>query len=386
MRAMTVYLKEIVDALRDRRTLISVLISSVIMGPVMLVLLSAIISQIEERAEKRVVYLVNEASAPQLRNWFERQTYEVKIAPIDYEAQLSTSKLGDPVVVIPMDFQEKLDRGEAPTVEVVMDSGNRNAAIGAGRISSELGSYVRERAMLTMAARGVPPAALKTIEVSERDLASTQSRGAQMFSMIPLFVMMAVLYGGLSAALDSTAGERERGSLEPLLMTPAQHLSLVVGKWGAVSTVSMLIAVLSVLSFIAGQWLVGNDMLRAMFQFGLKEGAAFLALLLPFAAALSAVMMAIAIRSKTYKEAQASNTFVLLAVNMMPIFSIMNDTGEKWWHLLIPSLAQQTVMTRVLKGEALNANHIILPALVCVVIAVLSLIYIAKHLRTAAVR
>ena len=71
--------------------------------------------------------------------------------------------------------------------------------------------------------------------VQERDLASIQARATRMTAIIPMFIIMAVLYGALTAALDSTAGERERGSLEPLLMNPVSHLALVVGKWCAVA-------------------------------------------------------------------------------------------------------------------------------------------------------
>jgi sodium transport system permease protein len=197
---------------------------------------------------------------------------------------------------------------------------------------------------------------------------------------------MAVLYGALNAALDSSAGERERGSLEPLLMTPASRMSLVLGKWGAVAAVGMLIAVLSVLSFLPGQWLVSNDQLQALFQFGVNEGAAFLAVLVPFAAALAAVLMAVAICCKTFKEAQANNTFVILGISLLPLISLLSDTGEKWWHLLVPGLAQQTVMMRVLKGEALTANHIVLPAIACIVLAAICIVFIERHLKTAAVK
>ncbi len=162
--------------------------------------------------------------------------------------------------------------------------------------------------MLRLAWRGVSPAALQAIEVDERDLASPAARAAQWATLVPFFVLMAVLYGALHAALDTTAGERERGSLEPLLMNPVPPLALVLGKWGAVAAVAMLIALLSCVSFLPGQWLLRSETLAAMFRFGWREGALFLALLLPLAGALSALLMAIAIRCRSVKEAQANAT------------------------------------------------------------------------------
>ena len=126
-------------------------------------------------------------------------------------------------------------RGDAPVVEIVSDSANRQAESGSARIQRLLHGFSRERAMLGLALRGVSPELLEPMQVEERDLASAQTRATQITGMLPFFVLMAVLYGALNAALDTTAGERERGSLEPLLMNPAERVALVLGKWGAVA-------------------------------------------------------------------------------------------------------------------------------------------------------
>jgi sodium transport system permease protein len=186
--------------------------------------------------------------------------------------------------------------------------------------------------------------------------------------------------------LDTTAGERERGSLEPLLMNPASRLSLVLGKWGAVAAVSMLIAVLSSLSFLPGQWLLRSEQLAAMFRYGWPEALSFLALLLPLAGALSALLMAIAIRCKSFKEAQANSTVLVLGVSMLPMLSLFNQEGEKPWHLWVPALAQSTLMGRVLKGEVISPLDLGVPALACVLLAALCLVYISRQLAQAAVR
>ncbi|HEY0857855.1 MAG TPA: ABC transporter permease [Albitalea sp.] len=383
---MTVYRKELVDALRDRRTLLVVLVSSVLLGPLLLIALSAFIASFEERAEKREVVVAGIEHAPSLQNYFERQTYTIRNAPADFEQQLRRSKLKDPVVVVPPGFENAVLAGEAPVVEVVSDSANRAAEGGAARIERLLGGYSRERATLDLAMRGVSPQVLEPIEIGERDLASSQTRATQLTGMLPFFVIMAVLYGALNAALDTTAGERERGSLEPLLMNPAERVALVLGKWGAVASLSMLIAVLSCFSFLPAQWLLRSDTLQAMFQFGVHEALLFLAVLLPFAAALSAVLMAVAIRCKSFKEAQANSTVVILGVSMLPLVSVLNQSGESPWQLWVPALAQQTLMTRVLRGEGFGAEQVLVPLAVCVVLTAAGVWLVARMLRSAAVR
>jgi sodium transport system permease protein len=197
---------------------------------------------------------------------------------------------------------------------------------------------------------------------------------------------MAMLYGALNAALDTSAGERERGSLEPLLMNPAERWALVTGKWAAVVCVAVLIAVLSSVSFLPGQWVLRSDTLQAMFQYGPREAALFVLLLLPLAAAVAAVLMAVAIRSRTFKEAQATATLVVLAISLLALVTMFDLGDEAPWHVWAPALAQNTLMTRVLKGEALALTQVLIPVGVCAALTILGLWYVARQLHEAAVK
>jgi sodium transport system permease protein len=332
------------------------------------------------------VFVAGIEHAPSLHNFLQRQSSVVRDAPADYEARLRDASLGDPVVVVPVGFENALLRGDMPTLELVSDSANKQAESGAGRVQRLLLAFSRERATLSLALRGVSGELLEPLEIQERDLASTQTRATQLTGMLPFFVLIAVLYGALSAALDTTAGERERGSLEPLLMNPAAPLALVLGKWGAVASVAMLIAVLSCFSFLPGQWLLRSDTLQALFQFGLREAVLFLLVLLPFAAALSALLMAVAIRCKSVKEAQVNASLVVLLVSLLPLASVFNLGGEAPWHLWLPALGQNTLMTHVLKGEGLSASQWLIPGAVCLVLGSASLWFVARRLRGASVQ
>ncbi|MEO8079110.1 MAG: ABC transporter permease, partial [Caldimonas sp.] len=102
--------------------------------------------------------------------------------------------------------------------------------------------------------------------------------------------------------------------------------------------------------------------------------------------AISAVLMAVAIRCRTFKEAQASATVVVLGVSLMPLFSFFNLGGEAPWHLWVPALAQNTLMTRVLKGEGFDAAQVLIPLFVCVVLTVGAIWFVARMLRHAALK
>ena len=135
----------------------------------------------------------------------------------------------------------------------------------------------------------------------------------------------------------------------------------------------------------------GENFFRArrrgkLFQFGGREAVLFLALLLPLAALLSAVLMAVAIRCKSFKEAQANTTGVVLAVSLLPMLTTFNPGGEQPWHLWLPALAQITLMQRVLEGEALGAVDLLLPLAVALLLSAACLAFVARQLRAAALK
>lgn len=384
--AWIVFRKELLDAFRDRKTLTMILFSTVLIGPIMLVALSTIVSKQEEKSEKREVWVAGIERAPELENFLLRQGLTVKIAPADYEAQLGDFRMGDSVIVVDPQYTQKQARGEAPELRVVHDSANRQSSTMVGRNTGLLSSFSSEQGRLELALRGVAPAVLQPFDVTERNLASEQSRSSQLTSMVPWIVMMAVLFGGMTVALDTTAGERERTSLEPLLSNPISPLSLVIGKWMAVALMAMTIALLSVAGFLPARHLIQSEALQAMFRFGPTEGAMFLLMLFPLAAAISAILMLTAIFGRTFKEAQTRATLVLFAFQMTPLVAIMDLSGEKPWHLWVPALAQQVVMLRVLRGDALQIEHMVIPTVTCVVLTVGCLYFLAHRLKSVAIR
>jgi len=375
-----VFAKELKDALRDRRTLMAVFVSSVLMGPLMLVLLSTLVGKYEKRAEAREVVVIGLDNAPSLRNYIERQTFVVKKAPTDWETELKDSKLGDPVVIVPAGFEDNVAHGRPPRIELVYSSANARAQSGVGAIAQLLQGFDQEQATLRLVARGVAPSTLNVTRIDEHDIADNAARAAQMTNIVPIFVLMSVLYGALNAALDTTAGERERGSLEPLLATPASRGALVVGKWGAVFALGLLIAVLACLSFLPAQSLLRSESLAALFRFGWLEAAWFIGLLAPLAALIAALMMAVAIRCKTVKEAQANMVVLTMAFTLTPMVGLFTQEGEAPWNLWTPSVAQITLMNRVLKNAPIAPMDVAPSLLLCLLLTAAALTFVTRQL------
>jgi sodium transport system permease protein len=377
-----IFRKEIMDAVRDRRTLLVVLLSSLLGVPLLLLIVSEVLSQVESQEIKRTVVVVGIKNAPSLENYILRQDYLVIEAPKDFEAKMRSKELDQPVLLVPADFDSKLSRGEKASLEVVFDAVNTQAAFGLRPLNKLLEGFSQETAVMNLAMRGVSTEVLQPIEVKERHLSRPQERKVTITGMLPFTLIMVIVIGGMYAAIDTTAGERERGSLEPLMMNPVSGWHLSVGKWASVATVSMSVVVLTVLSFFPSQWLIRNETLRAEFQFGPSEALSFLVVLLPLAACLAAVQIAVALNCKSYKEAQVRNQIFSLVVSMVPLALTFNPGREPGWFEWMPILAQNIMMNHVLQGDVASSDNAALIALgVCGALTMASLYYVAHKMR-----
>ena len=349
--AWTVFAKEWVDALRDRRTLAVVLLSSVLMGPLVLIALSGLVASFESRAERREVVLDGIENAPTLVNYLQRQGFAVKPAPEGFEEKLRRSELGDPVLVVPKDFEAALRHAEVPVLVLVSDSANKRSEAGSGRLQRLVAGFNRERATLALALRGVSGELLEPVRLGEKDLANPQTRGTQITGMLPFFVLMAVLYGALHAALDTTAGERERQSLEPLLATPAPRSALVGGKMLAAVLLGLLSMLLILVSFKTSASLASGG-IGSQMDVSFAAMGKLLLTLLPLVLIGTALITALAAGAKSMKEAQ-SHIMWLMMLPMLPAYGLMayplKDTAL--WQYAVPFLSQNQLIQKITRGE-----------------------------------
>jgi sodium transport system permease protein len=379
--AAIVFRKELIDALRDRRTWIVVLLSSLLAGPVSLLLIASLVSSAEDSAARREVVLVNGAAAPTLVNFLQRNGATIVEAPADYRDRLRSGRLQNAVVVIPADFQTRQAAGESVRLEVVFDESASRAQAAVRTTLALLRGYNRELGTQRLLARGVSPQLLQPLEIEEVSVAGSRARGAQLLFLVPWLALVGAVVGAISVAIDVTAGERERGSLEPLLMNPVTTRSIVLGKWAVAATCSAAVVVLTLAGFLAAMQFVRSDNLAALMQFGWPEVALFLALLLPFSAMVGALNMLAATYGRSHKEAQTYASYITMIVNFVPVLPLFLTIRDAPWQLAVPALAQQTVLMRALRGEAVGATEILVPAAIALALTAAALLLQARLLR-----
>lgn len=379
---LEVFRKEVVDALRETRTLLIVLGSALLVGPMAAGFMLTSVPPEPESQPRVEVLVAGIEHAPGLGAYLRSQHATILPAPPGHEAALRAGTLPGPVVAVPIGFEAALARGEAPAIGLLEGAGGQDAEIAAARIHQLLEGYVRDRANAGLASRGLDARVIQPVRIEQRQLAEPRSPARTFASVLPFLLLMSVLFGALNAALDTTCGERERDSLDALLTTPSHPGAIVLGKWAAVVAVSALVAVLSCLSLMLTQSLLGNARLDSMLHFGPREALQSLLLMLPFAAALPAVLMATAVRCRTFKEAQANSNLVILLLSVLPVVTVIaTQAGEAPWQLWTPVLAQMVLIGRVLNGEPVGALQMLVPLLVCIAITAVGVMHVARNLR-----
>ena len=364
--AWAVFLKELTDALRDRRALAIALAMALLSGPVVFALVSNLVSGIEERVQKREIVMVAQERAPTLVNFMQRAGATVVEAPADWAEQIRSGRLQNAVVVPPEDFEARLARGDTVPVEVSYDESHDRAQALVSATVRTLQAFNRELGTQRLLARGVSPQVMAAVAVEERNLAAAQARGARLLFIVPWAALIVAIVGALAVAIDVTAGERERGSLEPLLMNPVPAWAIVLGKWAVVMLYSVAIVLLTLAGFLVSIRLITSETLAALMQLGARELLLFCAVLIPFAALMAAVNMLAATFGRTHKEAQTYVSYIAMAAQfsaVVPIFLTVRDTT---WQLLVPSVAQLTVLMKALRGEPLSAPDLLVPTAVCI--------------------
>jgi len=266
----------------------------------------------------------------------------------------------DVVLIIPEEFGEQLAGMIPATVELVSDQANTDAERDARRARNALRTYNQMLAGTRVVARGINPRSLQPLNVDEVDVSTPSGRSAMLLGMMSYFFIFAALMGGMYLAIDTTAGERERGSLEPLLSLPVTRDQLIYGKIGATCLFMTLSLMLSLTAFYFSLKFMPLEQLGMTPNFGPGVVLAALAIFLPFILVGAALMTLVASFTKSYREAQTWLSVVLIAPTMPILIVSILTLRPRTEFMFIPSLSQHLLLVDMVKNEPINGLHVVI--------------------------
>ncbi|NNF50366.1 MAG: ABC transporter permease [Woeseiaceae bacterium] len=381
----TVFIKEVVDNIRDRRTLMSALLMGPIFGPLLFAfVINLSIERSLENAEQTLeLPVIGAQRAPNLVSFLRSRNIDAVGGPADLDAAMEAVKTGehDVILVIPEDFAEQLAGMTPALVRIVSDQANRDADRDARRLRGAVRDYGQLLSGLRIVARGVNPRALQAINIDEVDVSTPSGRSAILLGMMSYFFIFASLMGGMYLAIDTTAGERERGSLEPLLSLPVTRSQLIFGKIAATCLFMALSMLLSLTAFYFALGFMPLEQLGMTPNFGVPVVLATFLIFLPFVLLGSALMTLVASFTKSYREAQTWLSVVLLAPTLPILVVSILMLRPRTEFMFIPSLSQHLLLVDMVKNEPINALHVAISVLSTLFIGIVLTLLCARLYR-----
>lgn len=356
----TVWRKEILDNVRDRRTMASTLMFGPLFAPVMFAaMIQIVVNQAVSSAEQTLtVPMIGIELAPNLESFFEARGI---VASTDHglrdlEAAAAAVRSGEQgfVLVVEESYGEVFSTGAAARLTVVDDRSSSRDSSRVQRLQNAIRAYSDQIGALRLLARGVSPTVMRPLIVDEYDVSTPTGRSALLLGVLTYFLLFATLMGGMYLAIDTTAGERERKSLEPLLTTPVTRTTLLVGKIAATVTFMLLSLVLTLIGFMIALRFMPLDELGMSSGFSIGSAVAAFGLLVPFALLGAVLMTLVASYTKSYKEAQTYLGLLLivptLPVALATILNVQASQALMW----VPSMSQHLLITMLIKQESLD--------------------------------
>jgi sodium transport system permease protein len=357
-----VYRKELLDSLRDRRTVISMIAVPLLVMPLLMIGFGVASVTLLGQAMREVpkVMILGGDDSPHVRAEL-GQDKEIQIVPAkpDYPEQISNKQIRA-AVEIPAGFEAKLAAGEPATVKIYMYEGELKSGFGADRLQRFFRG-LRDRAVRErLAARQLPESLARPFDIVEQNVAPPEKvGGAILGGLVPYFVILLCMTGAMYPAMDLTAGEKERGTMETILCSPVSRTHLVLGKFLMVLTASVATAVLAIISMsvsfgVGKRLLLGatNGEMDAALQITItgKAIVSIFIVVLPLAVLFSAVLLALSVFAKSYKEAQSYISPLMIVMAMPAVAALLPGVELSPALALVPVLNTSLVSKEIIAG------------------------------------
>ena len=341
--------KELKDSLRDRRSVFAALLVPVLI-PLMLGVGFGAMAHDGKKGRPLIITLSGGERAPSLVSFLKQEGATVQPAPADFEVMVRHGKL-DAVVVVPEKYGEEFVSARPAKLKLVADFSRTSAQETILRVTEVIGRYSSQVSAMRLLARGVSPEVAQAVDLQETDLSTQKSRSATLLRMIPMILMMVILIAGVYVAVDSTAGERERGSLEPLLLNPVGRQTLVSGKWLAVVAFTVGGFGLTLASILVVLNLIPLQNIGISLGIGAREVVIILLIALPFAIFISALELLLATFARTVREGQLYLSLLPLVPLLPTMLMEFLHVNPATWMSAIPVLGQQILFSSLIRGE-----------------------------------
>jgi sodium transport system permease protein len=377
---LTVFRKEVRENIRDRRALFNSLLLGPLLFPLLFVGMMWFLQSAEkERAEKTLeLPVVGAEHAPSLVRFLEQQGTIIQDAPENPEELVRNQEVPVILRILP-DYPQQWEQGLPAPVEVISDPSRQETNASIRKLKRLLGAYSQQIGALRLQLRGVSPQLVSAVMVKDVDLSTPKSRAILAVIFLPYVLMITAFTGATHLAMDTTAGEKERKSLEPLLINPVPRWQIMTGKMVTTTVFAMASLALTLVSFrIVLPWMpvgaFGMDL-----TLGLGTLLKILLVISPVAILAAAMLTLLASFAKSYREAQSYMGLVILIPMIPSLIFMANPIKAETWMMLVPLFSQNILIGEFIRAESVPLAWYTL-SIGCTLVIGLALAVVAANL------
>lgn len=385
------FTKEVKDISRDKRTLLTNLLVPIILMPVLFALMGGGMQKMEKDITENItVALSQESNTEEIRNMIEHDILaeypNIKLveSPEDPIEAIRNDEMRF-VLDVEKDYASRLEEGIPYSITVIYDQSDTKSSGSYGILAAAIDKYNQRIVQERLIELGINPQILEPVHLVQSNAADENSSGNLMLMMIlPMLASILIAVGGIPAATDLVAGEKERGTFEPLLTTQAGRLSILLGKYMTVTLFSILSVIAQLIGVMIGGIIspgfltmgeVGGDL-----SFSIPIPALVLTILITITLGMvfSAIQLAISTYAKSFKEAQTYLSF-LIFVAMIPGYAtmMMQPDDLKIYMFFVP-LLNAIASLKMILGSTINYTFLGIALGTSAVYVILSLIFAAS--------
>ena len=359
MRAvLTVFAKEFFENLRDRRTVMTALLFGPLFGPIFFAaMLQFSLDRSRVGADETVEVAVMHAErAPNLLAWLESQRVVTRTLSGDETTARAAvaARSARAVLEIPADFGDKVAAGRPAALRLYADSSRTGDERYAQRLGTVIARYSQQIAAQRLTLRGIDTQLLAPIAVHNVDVATPAARALLVLGMLSFFIILSLLTGGMYLAIDTTVGERERGTLEPLLVAPVSRDALLIGKLLATCAYMMLSMSMTTAALCFTLSRIDLEQFGMSANLGPGTALSIIAVTAPLIPFLAAAMTLVAAWTRSAREAQAWLGVLQLVPTLPLVVASLMNLAASHALMAVPSLSQHFLITRILRAEGLD--------------------------------
>jgi len=373
-----VFAKEVMDNGRDLRSLLVALIYP-LLGPILLGLIIGMVARVVVSEPQRQVgfYIHGAEHAPQLTSFLHDRGITLLPPPADPEEAVRNGEVNT-VLVIPEDFSSRFQAQRTATIKVIANSSRLPGLLALNRMAVILGEFNRHIWSQRLAERGIDRNVLQPLKIKSINVISGAHIADVLLFMVPPLFIFNLFMGGVYLAIDTTSGERERGSLETLLINPIERWGLMLGKFLAALLFTAMAVTVQLLAFKFIFQMVGEE------QFSFAHSLDILAVAGAFIIALPLMMMAVGIQfiiatlTRSFKEAQTYLGLLPLVPAIPGMVMVFSPVRTDEWLMAIPTFSQTLLMGQLIRGEPVAFTNILISMSSTTFIALVLIVLVAR--------